>query len=694
MDTFTKLRIASELKHMMILSTKIKRDYSTILKYLIFRLAQEGRIILIIDKLYREEFLNEINKSEINICKHLKSEKIKVVETEAFIENNDLFSILKKESVSLGYDKTVCLGISVKDSYEKIKILESAEKEGYEYCCYYNVVDIEVEDLFKIDKYYDAILFEDEDKIEIYNNKRIKELGLILESLQSSVKSKKNTYDNIKKLEQLNMLLTSVNKVNSLEEFLKKFLEFLMNITSSSRGGILTKAENKKFEVLYNIGEYDKEENDEEHIRLAENELVKEFYLQDKIVILLNINEFTIMYLSFDSEKNVIENKGVLDVAVASARNVVNAFLEKIKNESIIMQNEKLKALGEISSGVANDFNNILATISGYVSLSLAKSHDDSVTEYLEIIKRASLDGAEMIRRIQEFTKNIKEEEVHCFNLDDIIKMALNMINPRLSEKLISGFNISIHKDLRGSGHVKGREVEIREVIINMLNNAIDAMPNGGDIYVRSYNVNDEIFVEIEDTGLGIHKNILSRIFDPFFSTKGVNGNGIGLSVSYKIIKDHNGNIEVESFEGVGSKFTVKLPVELEQEMNVHQDKKDYRRFDCSVLVVDDKIWVAKATGELLKSIVNNVDICFSGNDALYKLSENQYDLIISDLAMPNLNGIELAKKVKEKYPKIKFVIMTGWLGDIEEYNSNTIDHILEKPFGIEEVKELIERFI
>lgn len=693
MSIFEKLRMSSEITNMMILSTKIERDYSSVLEYFKFLLKQEGRIILIGDKTCLNKFLDDVNKSKMNLDEPIRLKKIKIIESEKLIKDKNLLLKIKEESLELGYKSIAALGISNVDIYETINIIDSMYKAGYEYCCYHNVIDIEVENLFKIDKYYDVVLFEDEDTIEIYNNNTIKELGLILQSIQSSVKSKKNTYDNIKKLEQLNVILTSVSKLSSLDEFLRNFLEFLINITKVSKGGILTKSENKKFEILYNIGGYGEEENNENCITLGESELLKEVYLEDKVVVFLNVNEFTIMYLAFDNEKSVIENKGVLEVAIASARNVVNVFLEKIKNESILIQNEKLKALGEISSGIAHDFNNILATISGYVSLSLAKNHDVTVKEYLEIIRRSSLDGAEMLRRIQEFTKDIKYEDAHCFHLDEILTMALNMINPKISEKRICGVNICISKDLKGVGHVKGREFEIREVIINILNNAIDAMPYGGNVYVRSYNEEDKVVVEIEDTGLGIKNNILARIFDPFFSTKGINGNGIGLSVSYKIIKDHNGDIEVESLDGVGTKFTFKLPVEEEYEVNVFCDIQDYRKRDFKVLVVDDKIWVAKATGEILKSMVTDVDICFSAKEALYKLSLNKYDLIISDLAMPNLNGLELAKQVKEEYPQIKFVIMTGWLGDIEEYNSDIIDHMLEKPFGIEEIKELIERF-
>ncbi|SHH36062.1 hybrid sensor histidine kinase/response regulator [Tepidibacter thalassicus] len=693
MSICRRLKFATELQNIMILSTKLERDFSVISRYLNLILKKEGRIVVVVDKIYLDSILKNFKNYVFRLNEHINSNKLVIVECEKFIENIELFSILKKESLDLGYEKVRIVGICTRELNTKVELIKKAVKENYEYLCYYNVLDLSIDDLLKLSSYYNGILFEDEETVEIYSNKRIKELSLILESIQSSVKAKKNTYDNIKDLEKLNSFLTNVSKINSLDDFLKNFLELVINITDACGGGILTKSEGENFYISHKVGEFCRCIESNINLKLNENEFVEKINLEDKTMLFLNINEFTIIYLCFNENKPYYKNKDILEIYVSSARNIVNAFLEKIKNDSIISQNEKLKALGEIYNGVAHDFNNILATISGYVDLALVKNQDKTVRNYLEIIKRASLDGAEMLRRIQEFTKDIKEGDKQFFDLDRIIKIALNMLSPKIEEKCMSGISITVNKDLKGIGNIKGREFEIREVIINILNNAVDAMPNGGEIYVRTYNVENNIFVEIEDTGEGIPKSILPRIFDPFFSTKGVNGNGIGLSVSYKIIKDHGGTIEVESEEGKGTRFVFSLPVELEEFSSFDLIDEECEHIDCKILVVDDKIPVAKATGEILKSMGKEVDICFSGTEALRKLNEKKYDLIISDLAMPNLNGIELAQKIKEVYKDIRFVLMTGWLGDIGDYNSDTIDYILEKPFGIEEIKKILQMF-
>lgn len=691
MSICKSLSIASELNSNMILSTKLYRDYTILFKYINFILRKEGRIIIIVDENYENDFFGEEELKQYRLHEHIKSGRIIIKNREEFINDISLFYDLKMESEKLGYKTNYIVGIYSSGINMKTELLENAVKNKYKYCCYYNVLELSIEDLLEISVYYETIMFEDDETIEIYNNKKIKELELILQSIRSSVIAKKNTYGNVKDLEKLNSFLGNVNKMNNLDDFLKKFLELVSGITLCKRSGVLTKSEFENFQIYYEMGDPCECVRGYIDITFNENELIKTVEKDNKVMIFLNINEFTVIYLCFDKNKKQNINKEILEIYSSSAKNIVNSFLEKIKNDRIISQNEKLKALGEISNGVAHDFNNILATISGYVDLSLAKRQDDNIREYLEIIKRASLDGAEMLRRIQEFTKNIREEENSFFRFERIMKIVLNMINPRINDKAMLGIDININEELDAKGHVKGREFEIREVMINILNNAIDAMPSGGDIKIKTYNIDNDIYIEIEDSGHGIPKHILSRIFDPFFSTKGVNGNGIGLSVSYKIIKDHGGSIKVETEERTGTKFIISLPMHLEEIVNINNEseKKDEKYH--KILVVDDKIPVAMATGEIIKSIGKEVDICYSAKEALQKLEAEKYDLVISDLAMPNLNGIELAKKVKSEYLDIKFVLMTGWLGDIDNYNDTTIDYILEKPFGIDEIKKILQ---
>lgn len=691
MSICKSLSMASKLDSNMILSTKLYRDYTILFKYINFILRKKGRVVVIVDETYEKDFMDEKKLKQYGLYEYIQSNRILVKRCEAFIKNENLFYELRQDSKDLGYEKNHIIGICSRELTIRIDLIENAIKNGYKYCCYYNVLELSIEDLLEISVYYEAILFEDDETIEIYNNKKIKELELILESIRSSVVAKKNTYDNVKDLEKLNSFLGNVNKMNNLDDFLKKFLELVSSITLCKRSGVLTKSEFENFQIYYEIGDPCECIRGYIDITFNENELIKTEEKDNKVMVFLNVNEFTVIYLCFDKNKKQHINKEILEIYSSSAKNIVNSFLEKIKNDRIISQNEKLKALGEIANGVAHDFNNILATISGYVDLSLAKRQDDNIREYLEIIKRASLDGAEMLRRIQEFTKNIREEENSFFRFERIMKIVLNMISPRINDKAMLAIDININEDLKAKGHVKGREFEIREVIINVLNNAIDAMPSGGDINIKTYNIDTDIYIEIEDSGNGIPKNILTRIFDPFFSTKGVNGNGIGLSVSYKIIKDHGGSIKVETEEGSGTKFIISLPMHLEEIVNISSESEKQDEKYHKILVVDDKIPVAMATGEIIKSIGKEVDICYSAKEALQKLEVEKYDLIISDLAMPNLNGIELAKKVKSEYLDIKFVLMTGWLGDIDNYNDMTIDYILEKPFGIDEIKKILQ---
>ncbi|KXZ39077.1 Signal transduction histidine kinase [Alkalithermobacter thermoalcaliphilus JW-YL-7 = DSM 7308] len=680
-----KLQFLIYLKNILILSSQLEKNFAYMIRYIDLALEEKSRVIFVINRLIKTD---KDPDYLVKIKNYIKENKLVLVEIDDILKDIDKIQQIEKESKRLGFDKIKLMIWSPKNIEKKINILQYADRYGYDYFCYYNVADLSVEQILDMSSYYKAIVFEDEKDIEIYSNKKIKELRLILESLRESVETKKKTYENVKALEKLNKFLVNVNKIEEIDKFLEEFLEFLVQTTGAYGGGIL-KYYNEKFQVCHYIT-YKIDEI--EYIHFDENEGIKTIYIDNKKVVLLNIGQYTNIYIVLKSIYKD-ENDDIFKIATYCARNIVNAFLEKAKNDSILIQNEKLNALGEIASGIVHDFNNILASISGYVSLCLVKSDNQIIKEYLEVIRKACLDGAEMLKRIQEFTKSSRSHEKQVFNINAAIETALSMIKTKLSEKRLCGVNISILKDFRSSDNIKGRESGIREVIINILNNAIDAMPESGNIKITTHNTSEYVIVEIEDTGVGMSKDVLSKIFDPFFSTKGVNGNGIGLSVSYKIIKDHNGDIKAESKEGAGSKFIITLPREHEEFIQTKNINETLAKFNFKLLVVDDKVAVAKATGEILKNIVQKVDICFSGKEALSKIEINNYDIVISDLAMPGMNGIELAKIVKEKYPHLKFVIMTGWLGDIDECKETIIEHILEKPFGIDEVTKILEQF-
>lgn len=251
----------------------------------------------------------------------------------------------------------------------------------------------------------------------------------------------------------------------------------------------------------------------------------------------------------------------------------IRDITEKKEMEKRLFRSEKLKALGELAGGVAHDFNNILAVILGRAQLlnkileSPAKSEGRksvrNLKKSLAIIEKATLDGAETVRRIQEFSRRRGDDEYFTkVNLNQIVDDALEFTKVKWKHEPESrGIKIKVQKKTSSLPSIGGSASELREVMINLINNAVDAMPQGGQIKIKTFKKGRNACISLEDTGSGIPKAIRDSIFNPFFTTKGPQSNGLGMSVSYGIVERHRGTIKVDSVEGQGTTFTVKFPL-------------------------------------------------------------------------------------------------------------------------------------
>ncbi len=246
---------------------------------------------------------------------------------------------------------------------------------------------------------------------------------------------------------------------------------------------------------------------------------------------------------------------------------------EKKQMEEKLIHSERLRAVGEMAAGIAHDFNNVLGAILGraqLIRLGLAAGktagetvHDDAMKRDLEIIEQAAEDGAHTVRKLLEFTRS-KNHESFFFPLDanEVIHGAIELASARLKDEAqAKGIQIEVQTIKNQIRPVMGNPTELREVLLNLIFNAIDAMPKGGTIVFRTGMENGSVWIEVKDNGIGMSESDRKRIFDPFFSTKGTQRSGLGLSVSHNIIQHHHGEIQVRSQEGAGTTFLIKLPV-------------------------------------------------------------------------------------------------------------------------------------
>ncbi len=392
--------------------------------------------------------------------------------------------------------------------------------------------------------------------------------------------------------------------------------------------------------------------------------------------------------------KRLIDDSGHLLGIVAVGQDIT----DRKKMEEALFQSEKLKALGVMASGIAHEFNNILAIIKGYAQLLGMKLTDKTeLKNGLSTINRATNDGIEIVKRMKDFTSvNKGEPWVENVDIKSSLEQAIAYLRPRWRD-MAQARKIKYRIDTKGLREVplvRGTSSELREVLVNILNNALDAMSNGGCITVRTLSDGNSVFAGITDNGKGIPDEEKSQIFDPFFTTRMPEGTGLGMSASYGIIKKFGGTIDVESKMGVGTTFTLKLPIARETTPLTTPLKpiKEAKSKELNILVVDDEREMCNVIGEYLSKDDHNVRCVYGGSDALTLLKSESFDLLICDLVMPELSGYDVIKALDtvEKRPKVGLI--TGWAVNLETIKSEelNVDFVLKKPFDFTELSKNI----
>jgi CheY-like chemotaxis protein len=274
-----------------------------------------------------------------------------------------------------------------------------------------------------------------------------------------------------------------------------------------------------------------------------------------------------------------------------------------------------------------------------------------------------------------------------------------------------ANIQISLDLQIRSKAKVMGDESELREVLVNMVFNAVDAMPGGGTLTLMAEEIDDTVMISVGDTGTGMAAEVKSRIFDPFFTTKGKAGMGLGLAVSFGIIRRHEGSVEVDSEVGVGTKFKIILPIAEIAEEPVEVETKDTdsideqagpslpRSFDGpqpKILVVDDEESVRELLRDLLESEGCRVYLAPGGREALSLFAVQEFDGIFTDVGMPGMSGWELAHSIRQKNETVPIAVITGWGEAVgsDEQKEARVDWVVTKPFRAERISELANQIL
>jgi signal transduction histidine kinase/ActR/RegA family two-component response regulator len=403
--------------------------------------------------------------------------------------------------------------------------------------------------------------------------------------------------------------------------------------------------------------------------------------------ILLTAPIITIVYLTYRS---------YIKSVAASAAAAEQAERERMREH--YAQMEKLSALGELASGVAHNFNNTLTGILARAQLLLDASDMKDVRRGLRIIIQTAEDGAKTVKRIQDFARQRRDQDFVRIDVDQLMLEVAEITRPRWKDHAeAANVHIKLVRQIGSNAVIMGDAGELREVLVNMVFNAVDAMPEGGTLTLSTQDGGEEVMLTVADTGTGMAEEVRSRIFDPFFTTKGKAGMGLGLSVSYGIIRRHEGRVDVDSEVGRGTTFRMKFPVVGESDTHriVDTGPLPLARADGSlrILVVDDEDYVRELLADILEREGCEVVLAGEGREALGLFDGRGFDAVFTDVGLPGMSGWELARAVRERDEQVALAVITGW-GDTvtaEEQSAAQADWIVPKPFTVERIAGLVD---
>jgi PAS domain S-box-containing protein len=388
-----------------------------------------------------------------------------------------------------------------------------------------------------------------------------------------------------------------------------------------------------------------------------------------------------------DNSPLVVEGKttGVLGIA--------RDITEQKEERERAARADKLRALGQLASGVAHDFNNSLAAILGRAQLLRRQVNDPALVRNLDIIQTAAEDAAATVRRIQTFARKSPVKEFELLDVGSLLNDAIEITRTRWeNEARLRGLEYEVRLEAEAGQSTYGSASELREVFVNLIVNAVDAMPKGGKLFITCRRQGERLQLQFKDNGMGMPDDVKQKIFEPFFSTKGAQGTGLGLSVSYSIMERHEGSISVISQPGNGTTFTIDLPAAMPEESFADGSSPDEEIGRLRILVVDDEEPVRETLAEMLVAVNHSVELAGSGHEAVEKLRAGSFDLVFTDLAVPEMDGWETARAIRKEWPNMQIVLVTGYGPTTvpPAGEEKLVDAIIGKPFDFAQVSSTL----
>src|ERR1043166_3431543 len=391
------------------------------------------------------------------------------------------------------------------------------------------------------------------------------------------------------------------------------------------------------------------------------------------------------------------------------------AYEELRQTQQTVMQQERLKALGQMASGIAHDVNNALSPVVGFADLLVRTERglSPSAIKYLQHIQTSGQDIAHIVARLREFYRRRDEREaLFPLHLNRIADQVIDMMRPLWRDiPQRSGVVVELETQFdAGLPELAGIESEVREALTNLILNAVDAIPNGGKIIVRTRVLGwafkgegerspTHAVLEVSDSGVGMDEQTRKRCLVPFFSTKGKRGTGLGLAMVYGVVQRHEGTIEIESAPGQGTTVRLIFPIREALPGDTAEPGPDAARTPLRILCIDDEPLLRELLHDTLEGDGHRVQIADGGQAGVdaFRAAHRRgppFDVVVTDLGMPHLDGCQVAKAVKAESPGTPVILLTGW-GSFMKADGDLpaeVDAVLSKPPQAKELREALNR--
>jgi anti-anti-sigma factor len=363
------------------------------------------------------------------------------------------------------------------------------------------------------------------------------------------------------------------------------------------------------------------------------------------------------------------------------------------------LQAQRRQVLGEMAAGMAARFKKVLNLVIGRIQFLHLVTTDETICGSLEIMEKSATQGLAAVLKVEEFCEGASARKAEIVSLRRLIDDALDMIRMSHEDHFTRpGKNLRVIREFVGNPSVVGSQAELKHAIVGILLNAVEAMPEGGVLTVSVNQSGPSATVLIADTGRGMTAEAAGNAFDPRFSTKGENRTGLGLAIARSVFERHQGSIVLESQQGKGTAVTIHLPA-VKVELPAGQpapakglDDGTAAASPVRVLVVDDEPTVCDLMKDILSAMGYKVVTCENGREALHHVREGRFDLVMTDLAMPGMNGWEVAREIRALDPFVPVALFSAWGSQMDAslMRERGVDFLFPKPFEIAMIRKVM----